>query len=80
MVHSLSVYLRMLGGRNLYVTETRYAFKKTFAWPSKWECMAWARKSPATLLVESLSDSTIDMSYYTVAQLLHSEPYCILIS
>ena len=61
---------------NTYSPETRHAFQKTLAWLNKWACartyglgseLPWDRH----FLVESLSDSTIYMSYYTVAQLLH---------
>lgn len=60
----------------LYGPETRNAFGKTLAWLNKWACartyglgsvMPWDPQ----FLIESLSDSTIYMAYYTVAQLLH---------
>lgn len=78
LVHSLSVHFRMLAGMNLYSTETRHAFEKTLAWLNKWACArtyGLGSKLPwdPHFLVESLSDSTIYMSYYTVAQLLHGE-------
>lgn len=59
-----------------YSSETRHAFQKTLAWLNKWACartyglgseLPW----DPHFLVESLSDSTVYMSYYTVAQLLH---------
>ncbi|KAJ7584921.1 hypothetical protein C8J56DRAFT_829117 [Mycena floridula] len=59
-----------------YSMETRNAFSKTLAWLNKWACartyglgseLPWDKQ----FLVESLSDSTVYMSYYTVAQLLH---------
>lgn len=61
---------------NLYTAETRHAFEKTLAWLNKWACArtyGLGSKLPwdPHFLVESLSDSTIYMSYYTVAQLLH---------
>ncbi|KAG6855427.1 hypothetical protein H0H87_003027 [Tephrocybe sp. NHM501043] len=61
---------------NLYTTETRHHFEKTLAWLNKWACArtyGLGSKLPwdPHFLVESLSDSTIYMSYYTVAQLLH---------
>ncbi|KAF9463322.1 leucine-tRNA ligase [Collybia nuda] len=67
---------RMLAGMNLYTTETRHAFEGTLAWLNKWACArtyGLGSKLPwdPHFLVESLSDSTIYMSYYTVAQLLH---------
>ena len=61
---------------NTYSQETRHAFEKTLDWLNKWACartyglgsvLPWDPQ----FLVESLSDSTIYMSYYTVAQLLH---------
>jgi len=61
-----------------YSKETRNAFAGTLAWLNKWACartyglgsqMPWDPQ----FLVESLSDSTIYMSYYTVAQLLHGQ-------
>ena len=61
---------------NTFSSETRHAFQKTLAWLNKWACartyglgsdLPW----DPHFLVESLSDSTIYMSYYTVAQLLH---------
>lgn len=62
----------------LYQTETRHSFEKTLAWLNQWACartyglgsqLPWDPQ----FLVESLSDSTIYMSYYTVAQLLHGQ-------
>ncbi|KAF5352969.1 hypothetical protein D9758_007903 [Tetrapyrgos nigripes] len=67
---------KLLARMNLYCTETRNAFEKTLAWLNQWACartyglgsdLPW----DPHFLVESLSDSTIYMSYYTVAQLLH---------
>lgn len=61
---------------NTYSQETRHSFEKTLDWLNKWACartyglgsvLPWDPQ----FLVESLSDSTIYMSYYTVAQLLH---------
>ena len=61
-----------------YNVETRNAFEGVLAWLNKWACArtyGLGSKLPwdPTFLVESLSDSTIYMSYYTVAQLLHGE-------
>ncbi|KAJ3727805.1 hypothetical protein C8R42DRAFT_348132 [Lentinula raphanica] len=62
----------------LYGPETRNAFAKTLAWLNQWACartyglgsdMPWDPQ----YLVESLSDSTIYMAYYTVSQLLHED-------
>ena len=61
---------------NTYSQETRHAFEKTLAWLNQWACartyglgseLPWDRQ----FLVESLSDSTVYMSYYTIAHLLH---------
>ena len=62
---------------NTYFSETRNAFEGTLAWLNQWACartyglgskLPWDQQ----FLVESLSDSTLYMSYYTVAHLLHS--------
>ncbi|KAK7441730.1 cytosolic leucyl tRNA synthetase [Stygiomarasmius scandens] len=67
---------KLLARMELYGTETRNAFEKTLAWLNQWACartyglgsdLPWDPQ----FLVESLSDSTIYMAYYTVAQLLH---------
>ena len=61
---------------NTYNKETRNAFDAVLNWLNKWACartyglgsqLPWDPQ----FLVESLSDSTIYQSYYTVAQLLH---------
>ncbi|PPR01537.1 hypothetical protein CVT24_001848 [Panaeolus cyanescens] len=61
---------------NTHSQETRHAFEKTLDWLNQWACartyglgsdLPWDPQ----FLVESLSDSTIYMSYYTVAHLLH---------
>ena len=66
-----------------YNVETRNAFEGVLAWLNKWACArtyGLGSKLPwdPTFLVESLSDSTIYMSYYTVAQLLHGERFAAL--
>lgn len=59
-----------------YSSETRHAFEGSLDWLNQWACarrfglgsrMPWDQQ----FLVESLSDSTIYMSYYTVSHLLH---------
>lgn len=60
-----------------YNVETRNAFEGVLAWLNKWACArtyGLGSKIPwdPTFLVESLSDSTIYMSYYTIAHLLQS--------
>lgn len=65
-----------LSNMNLYSDETRHAFEHTLSWLNQWACsrsfglgsrIPWDEE----FLVESLSDSTIYMAYYTVAHLLH---------
>ena len=60
-----------------YTVETRNAFEGVLAWLNKWACArtyGLGSKIPwdPTFLVESLSDSTIYMLYYTVAHLLQN--------
>ncbi|KAL6500049.1 hypothetical protein OROGR_027959 [Orobanche gracilis] len=64
-----------LGDMNLYSDETRNWFKHTLSWLNQWACsrsfglgtrIPWDEE----FLVESLSDSTIYMVYYTVSHLL----------
>ena len=59
---------------NTYSTETRNGFEATLGWLNKWACArtyGLGTKLPwdHTFMVESLSDSTIYMSYYTIAHL-----------
>ena len=61
-----------------YNAETRNGFEGVLAWLNKWACArtyGLGSKLPwdHNFLVESLSDSTIYMSYYTIAHLLHSK-------
>jgi len=60
---------------NTYFPETRNGFEGVLDWLKQWACsrsyglgsrIPWDKQ----FLVESLSDSTIYMSYYTVAHLL----------
>ena len=60
-----------------YGAETRNGFEGVLAWLNKWACArtyGLGSKLPWDhhFLVESLSDSTIYMAYYTVAHFLHS--------
>ncbi|KAG0084434.1 cytosolic leucyl tRNA synthetase [Podila epicladia] len=64
-----------LKNMNVYTEETRNAFEKNLAWLNQWACarsyglgtrLPWDHN----FLVESLSDSTIYMAYYTIASLL----------
>ncbi|KAI1375498.1 leucyl-tRNA synthetase, cytoplasmic [Hypoxylon crocopeplum] len=65
-------------GLNTYSSDARNAFLGVLDWLKQWACartyglgskLPWAPE----FLVESLSDSTIYMSYYTVAHYLHSD-------
>ena len=62
---------------NTFGHETRNAFEQCLAWLNQWACsrtyglgtrLPWDKQ----YLVESLSDSTIYMAYYTIAHWLHS--------
>jgi leucyl-tRNA synthetase len=62
----------------LYNAETRNAFEAVLAWLNQWACArtyGLGSKLPwdTHFLVESLSDSTIYMSYYTIAHLLQGQ-------
>lgn len=63
---------------NTYSKETRNGFEQTLDWLKQWACArsyGLGSKLPFAqqFLVESLSDSTIYMSYYTIAHLLHGK-------
>jgi leucyl-tRNA synthetase len=67
-------------GLNTYATETRNGFEANLNWLNRWACartyglgskLPWDTK----FLVESLSDSTIYMAYYTIAHLLHGDRF-----
>ncbi|KAJ1558521.1 cytosolic leucyl tRNA synthetase, partial [Nowakowskiella sp. JEL0078] len=67
---------KCLAKMELHGDETRHAFENTLDWLSQWACsrsfglgsrLPWDKD----VLIESLSDSTIYMAYYTVAHLLH---------
>ncbi|XP_054824535.1 leucine--tRNA ligase, cytoplasmic isoform X2 [Prosopis cineraria] len=66
-----------LSSMNLYSDETRHGFEHTLDWLNQWACsrsfglgtrIPWDEQ----YLVESLSDSTLYMAYYTVAHLLQN--------
>ncbi|EIN05837.1 leucyl-tRNA synthetase [Punctularia strigosozonata HHB-11173 SS5] len=66
---------KLVARMELYNNETRNAFEGILAWLNQWACArtyGLGSKLPwdPQFLVESLSDSTIYMSYYTVAHLL----------
>jgi leucyl-tRNA synthetase len=69
---------RLLANMNTYNKETRNGFEQTLAWLRQWACArsyGLGSKLPFAqqFIVESLSDSTIYMAYYTIAHLLHGE-------
>lgn len=66
---------RCLSKLNVYADETRNAFESVLGWLKEWACsrqFGLGTKLPwdENWLIESLSDSTIYMAYYTVAHLL----------
>ncbi|KAI1820205.1 leucyl-tRNA synthetase [Xylaria intraflava] len=65
---------------NCYFPEGKHAMKQALNWLSQWACsrsFGLGTKLPwdHTQLVESLSDSSIYMAYYTVCHFLHSDIY-----
>ncbi|KAL4743630.1 hypothetical protein BDV11DRAFT_92796 [Aspergillus similis] len=65
---------------NTYSNETKNGFEKNLSWLNRWACArtyGLGSKLPwdPQFLVESLSDSTIYMAYYTIAHLLHGDRY-----
>ncbi|WVN89149.1 leucine-tRNA ligase [Cryptococcus depauperatus CBS 7841] len=71
---------KLLNQLNTYQEETRHAFEAVLNWLNQWACArsyGLGSKLPwdPVWLIESLSDSTIYMSYYTVANLLHSDMF-----
>ncbi|KAE8150414.1 hypothetical protein BDV25DRAFT_154356 [Aspergillus avenaceus] len=65
---------------NSYSNETKNGFEKNLDWLNRWACArtyGLGSKLPwdPQFLVESLSDSTVYMAYYTIAHLLHGDRY-----
>ena len=65
-------------GLNTFAPETKNGFESVLNWLNQWACarsFGLGTKLPwdPQFLVESLSDSTIYMAYYTVAHYLHSD-------
>jgi leucyl-tRNA synthetase len=65
-------------GLNTYSAETKNGFEGVLNWLNQWACArtyGLGSKLPwdPQFLVESLSDSTIYMAYYTIAHLLHKD-------
>ncbi|CAG8158148.1 unnamed protein product [Penicillium salamii] len=65
---------------NTYSAECKNGFEKNLSWLNRWACartyglgsqLPWDKQ----FLVESLSDSTVYMAYYTIAHLLHGDRY-----
>jgi leucyl-tRNA synthetase len=65
---------------NTYSNECKHGFEKNLSWLNRWACartyglgsqLPWDKQ----FLVESLSDSTVYMAYYTIAHLLHGDRY-----
>ncbi|GKU89001.1 hypothetical protein SLEP1_g3201 [Rubroshorea leprosula] len=66
-----------LSNMSLYSDETRHGFEHTLGWLNQWACsrsFGLGTRIPwdEDFLVESLSDSTIYMAYYTVAHILQN--------
>ncbi|KAI0136910.1 hypothetical protein BJ170DRAFT_603701 [Xylariales sp. AK1849] len=65
-------------GLNTFISETKNFFEGVLNWLNQWACArtyGLGTKLPwdPQFLVESLSDSTIYMSYYTIAHILHKD-------
>lgn len=65
-------------GLNTFSTEAKKAFELSLDWLSQWACArsyGLGSKLPwdPQFLVESLSDSTVYMAYYTIAHYLHGD-------
>ncbi|KAJ2614885.1 cytosolic leucyl tRNA synthetase [Coemansia sp. RSA 1804] len=67
---------KCLASMETYGEETRHQFELALNWVKQWACAhthGLGSRVPwdSNYLIESLSDSTIYMSYYTIAHLLH---------
>jgi leucyl-tRNA synthetase len=65
-------------GLDCYYPEAKHAFEQTIGWLAQWACSrsyGLGTKLPwdPSQLVESLSDSTVYMAYYTVCHILHGD-------
>lgn len=74
----LAMAQKCLSNMNTYGTEAREAMKNSLDWMRQWACsrsFGLGTKLPwdETFIIDSLSDSTIYMAYYTVAHLLHKD-------
>ncbi|KIX04230.1 leucine-tRNA ligase [Rhinocladiella mackenziei CBS 650.93] len=73
-------YVKDKDGLETYTHETENQFVANLEWLNQWACArtyGLGSKLPwdPTFLVESLSDSTIYMSYYTIAHFLHGDKF-----
>eukprot|EP01133_Synstelium_polycarpum_P002920 gene2920-3357_t len=71
---------KQLEAMNLYSPETKKRFETAVGWLNQWACsrsFGLGTRLPwdETFLIESLSDSTIYMAFYTIAHLLQSDFY-----
>lgn len=66
----------------MYASDTKNQFRSVLGWLGQWACsrtfglgtrLPWECPSGNKWLIESLSDSTIYMAYYTIAHLLQGE-------
>lgn len=67
-------------GMETYSDETKHGFEGVLNWLVQWACArtyGHGSKLPwdPQFMVESLSDSTIYMAYYTIAHYLHADPF-----
>lgn len=72
--------LECLASMDTYAKETRHSFEAVLDWLKNWaltRTYGLGTKLPwdKSQLVESLSDSTVYMAYYTIARFLHSDYY-----
>jgi leucyl-tRNA synthetase len=63
---------------NCYYPEAKNAFEQAIGWLSHWACsrsygLGTSLPWDSSQLVESLSDSTVYMAYYTIAHILHGD-------
>eukprot|EP01088_Endostelium_zonatum_P001736 TRINITY_DN1208_c0_g1_i1.p1 TRINITY_DN1208_c0_g1~~TRINITY_DN1208_c0_g1_i1.p1 ORF type:complete len:1111 (-),score=323.71 TRINITY_DN1208_c0_g1_i1:84-3416(-) len=68
----------ILKNMQTYSAETRHVFENTLAWLRQWACsrtygLGTRLPFDEKYLIESLSDSTVYMAYYTVAHYLQSD-------
>lgn len=75
MLYYANGFVRLVSKMNTYGEETRNGFEAVLRWLNKWACArtyGLGTKIPwdPTFMVESLSDSTIYMAYFTIAHFL----------